>query len=236
MHELIGEQPQGEQRLAAGKHRRRGRRAAGGAQLGVTDDVFELPHVRFGLAPAAVQYQDLLAAAAHSGWCAIAAFLSRPGMRVPELTSQVLARCQRHLPRDRKARHGEAPVLLETFIDRSRHLGGCYRAANWQYVGDTRGRGRDDTAHAGTRSIKAIYAYPLTRDWRRMRMTGPGTSSPRRCAATGGCASGSSLSRDFAAHPGGKGDGEPGTVRRASGAACGASTTSPSCSANSRAC
>ena len=94
-------------------------------------------------------------------------FLIRSDIQVPELASHLLARTLRHLPRDWAARYGEAPVLVETFVDRARHRGGCYRAANWRYVGDTRGRGRNDTAGERPRSPKAIYLYPLRRDWRR---------------------------------------------------------------------
>lgn len=94
-------------------------------------------------------------------------FLIRPGVSVPGLASHVLARCLRQLPRDWAAHVGETPVLVETFVDRTRHRGGCYRAANWQYVGDTAGRGRNDTDHQRPRSVKAVYLYPLRRDWRR---------------------------------------------------------------------
>ncbi|EAR23167.1 Druantia anti-phage system protein DruA [Nitrococcus mobilis] len=71
-------------------------------------------------------------------------FLIRPTLRIPQLASHVLGRCLRRLPGDWQARYGEAPVLVETFIDRCRPRGGCYRAANWQYVGDTRGLQRLD--------------------------------------------------------------------------------------------
>src|SRR5699024_2988344 len=81
-------------------------------------------------------------------------FLVRPHLQVPQLASFVLARCLRRLPDDWLARYGWAPVLVETFIDRSRYRGGCYRAANWRYVGDTRGRGRNDRRHAAARPIK----------------------------------------------------------------------------------
>lgn len=94
-------------------------------------------------------------------------FLIRPHLRVPDLASHVLARCLRRLPDDWQAHHGGSPVLVETFIDRSRHRGGCYRAANWRYVGDTRGRGRNDVDHTAERAVKAIYVYPLARQWRR---------------------------------------------------------------------
>jgi len=93
-------------------------------------------------------------------------FLVRGHLRVPGLASHVLARALARLAEDWAARYGERPVLVETFIDRRRHRGGCYRAANWRYVGDTAGRGRNDRRHAGAAGVKAVYVYPLCRHWR----------------------------------------------------------------------
>ncbi|MBK8284708.1 MAG: DUF4338 domain-containing protein [Ahniella sp.] len=76
------------------------------------------------------------------------------------------ATCLQRLAQDWLARYGYSPVLVETFVDRASHLGTCYRAANWLWVGDSRGRGRQDAAHARARSVKAVYVYPLIRNWR----------------------------------------------------------------------
>ena len=87
-------------------------------------------------------------------------------VQVENLASYVLALVLRQLPDDWQAQHGMRPVLVETFIDRTRHRGGCYRAANWTYVGDTSGRERNDRQHERSRSIKAIYVCPLHKQWR----------------------------------------------------------------------
>jgi hypothetical protein len=43
--------------------------------------------------------------------------------------------------------------------------GTSYRAANWIYLGETRGRGRmDQHRDADWRAVKCIYIYPLCRD------------------------------------------------------------------------
>ncbi|MFP4183674.1 MAG: IS4 family transposase [Halorhodospira sp.] len=93
-------------------------------------------------------------------------FLVRGHLRVPGLATHILAKALGRLAEDWAARYGDPPVLVETFIDRTRHRGGCYRAGNWLYVGDTTGRGRNDRHHEGGASVKAIYLYPLCRDWR----------------------------------------------------------------------
>jgi hypothetical protein len=55
---------------------------------------------------------------------------------------------------------------LETFVDRSRFKGTCYRAANWLRLGETRGRTRNDCAHRIRTAAKDVYLYPLVADFR----------------------------------------------------------------------
>ena len=50
--------------------------------------------------------------------------------------------------------------------------GTCCRAANWVYLGEAAGRGRQDRAHAMAATVKAIGVYPLFRAWRK-RLVAP---------------------------------------------------------------
>ncbi len=59
-----------------------------------------------------------------------------------------------------------APVLLETFVERQRFRGTCYRAANWLHVGRTQGRGKLDP-HRYALPVKEIFLYPLRKHFRR---------------------------------------------------------------------
>ena len=96
---------------------------------------------------------------------ALSRFLIRPSVQCHHRASRVLSLALRRLPADFEARYGYRPVLVETFVDEARQAGTCFRAANWIRVGQTAGRGR--AAPAGHRvPIKAIYLYPLVRDWR----------------------------------------------------------------------
>lgn len=88
-------------------------------------------------------------------------FLILPWIRSPNLASWVLGRCARTLPADWHRRYGYEPVLAETFVERGRFLGTCYRAANWTYVGDTQGRGKLDRRKEYALPVKQIYVYPL---------------------------------------------------------------------------
>ena len=88
-------------------------------------------------------------------------FLIFPWVRVKCLASKSLALAVRRLPDDWWQRYGYRPLLLETYIDKSHYDGICFRAANWQYIGDTRGRtlGRSTPG----RGVKAVYVYPLVK-------------------------------------------------------------------------
>jgi hypothetical protein len=88
-------------------------------------------------------------------------FLIAPSVRVKCLASWVLARAQARLADDWEAAYGYRPLLLETYVERGRFAGTCYRAANWQHVGHTRGRGRQGEGA----SIKDVYVLPLSGDW-----------------------------------------------------------------------
>ena len=66
-----------------------------------------------------------------------ARFLLFPWVRSRNLASWVLSRCARRLPSEWQECYGYQPVLLETFVEKDRFAGTCYKAANWRYLGDT---------------------------------------------------------------------------------------------------
>jgi hypothetical protein len=87
-----------------------------------------------------------------------------PWVRVKNLISTTLSLALRRLPHDWQARYGVEPLLVETFVDPARYVGGCYRAANWVALGETAGRGRADRAHARHGAHpKRVWVYPLRR-------------------------------------------------------------------------
>ena len=99
-------------------------------------------------------------------------FLIAPYVRVPNLASHVLSLCNRRLAGDWQGRYGTEPVLVETFVDRERHAGTSYRAANWVKLGCTQGRGRQDRRNKKSLSVKDVYVYPLSRDARQILKEG----------------------------------------------------------------
>jgi len=93
-------------------------------------------------------------------------FLIFPWVRVKNLASKVLAMAARRIPSDWLSRYCYEPVLLETFVERERFKGTSYKAANWELIGETKGRGRNGRKNEHTLSVKDIYMYPLRRDFR----------------------------------------------------------------------
>ena len=94
-------------------------------------------------------------------------FLVLPWVAVPHLASHVLGLIARRIRADWQAKYGHPVHALETFVDRSRFKGTCYRAANWQRLGATQGRTRNDRVHRIRAAIKDVYLYPLSPDFRR---------------------------------------------------------------------
>jgi hypothetical protein len=101
-----------------------------------------------------------------------ARFLILPWIHCKNLASRILALVSRRLPDDWQARYAYRPVLLETFVEKPRFAGTCYRAANWQHLGYTKGRGKLDVLHRNAQPIKSIWIYPLARDFQRQLCSG----------------------------------------------------------------
>ena len=96
-----------------------------------------------------------------------ARFLILPWVHVKNLASHVLAQLVRRIGDDWERNWGYRPVLLETFVDVAQYQATCYRAANWIFLGETTGRGRQRPGKEYASSPKALYVYPLTKDFRK---------------------------------------------------------------------
>jgi hypothetical protein len=109
-------------------------------------------------------------------------FLILPWVKVPGLASHILSRVLRRLNTDWQHKYGHPVWLVETFVDRERFVGTAYRAANWQSVGATQGRGRQGpTPGVRSTSIKEIFVYPLHRHFRQ-RLQAGGAPAEAACA------------------------------------------------------
>ena len=95
-----------------------------------------------------------------------ARFLILPWVRCNNLASAILGRAARQLPKDWLLLYGYSPVLLETFVELPRFRGTCYRAANWTHLGTTTGRGKLHVHNQALLPRKAIWIYPLVKNFR----------------------------------------------------------------------
>jgi len=92
-------------------------------------------------------------------------FLILPEWHLPNLASRILSLCHKRLAVDWQVVFGHPLVLIETFVDPQRFRGTIYKAANWVYVGDTKGFHRNGKGYSATaHSPKMIFVKPLTSD------------------------------------------------------------------------
>ncbi len=95
-------------------------------------------------------------------------FLILPWVQVRHLASHALGRMARELSSHWEQLYAHPIYLAETYVDRERFAGTCYRAANWIYLGKTTGRGKDAPSKRPTRSKKDVLVLPLTRRFREL--------------------------------------------------------------------
>ena len=90
-------------------------------------------------------------------------FLILPWVQGKNLASRILSHAARKLPEHWQDRYNYRPVLLESFIEKTRFAGTSYKASNWICVGQTLGRGKWDRENAYDKPVKTIWLYPLER-------------------------------------------------------------------------
>ncbi len=93
-------------------------------------------------------------------------FLIFPWVRINNLASKTLSMISKRIAIDWLEHHGYEPVLLETFVNPDKYQATCYRAANWQYLGQTSGRSWNEISSQTQTSKKNIYVYPLHKNFR----------------------------------------------------------------------
>jgi len=74
----------------------------------------------------------------------------------------------RRIADDWQQHYSYRPVMVETFVETPRFTGTCYKAANWIYLGETKGRGKMDRLHKTQLPKKAIWVYPLVSNYQKL--------------------------------------------------------------------
>ena len=93
-------------------------------------------------------------------------FLILPWVKIKFLASHVLGLSIRQIQDDWAKRYGHTIYLLETFVEQDKFHGTCYKAANWTYLGQTKGNAKRGNTHTYHGKIKKVFVYPLCNDFR----------------------------------------------------------------------
>lgn len=101
-------------------------------------------------------------------------FLILPWVRVPSLASHLLGQLTQRVSQDWQEQHGWRLELLESFVEMGRFAGTSYRAANWQEVGQTTGRTRQEKLHRPQAPLKSVWIYGLEPGFRNHLCALPG--------------------------------------------------------------
>jgi SRSO17 transposase len=86
-----------------------------------------------------------------------------PWVTIKNLASYVLSLGLKHLRADWKKQYEVEPFMVETFVDRQRYSGTCYKAANWIYLGVTQGYGKQGNTFVYHGQKKDIYVKIMNR-------------------------------------------------------------------------
>jgi SRSO17 transposase len=90
-------------------------------------------------------------------------FLILPWVKIHNLASHTLALSLKLMRVDWEKRYGVSPCMVETFVDREKYVGTCYIAANWTYLGETKGFGRVGKEFVYHGNKKALYVMVIDR-------------------------------------------------------------------------
>ncbi len=79
-----------------------------------------------------------------------------PAGRRKNTASAVMSKTLKRLPADWVEAWGHPVLLVETFVDPSRHLGTCYGASSFLRLGETAGYGRRSGRYVAHGEIKHV--------------------------------------------------------------------------------
>ncbi|OGV31387.1 MAG: hypothetical protein A3E88_02895 [Legionellales bacterium RIFCSPHIGHO2_12_FULL_35_11] len=93
-----------------------------------------------------------------------ARFLIFPWVDVAHLASKTLAYAMQQVSQDWASMHGYKPVLVESFVDISQYQGTCYKASNWEHVGQSNGKPLKTDPDRGKKDVYLYAIHPDARE------------------------------------------------------------------------
>jgi SRSO17 transposase len=88
-------------------------------------------------------------------------FLILPWVKIRNLASHLLSRTLKMVRTDWYSMYGIEPYIVETFVDQEKYKGTCYKAANWYYLGETKGFAKEGQTFVYHGHRKGVYIYLL---------------------------------------------------------------------------
>jgi len=88
-------------------------------------------------------------------------FLILPWVRLKNLASRILGLSIRRISEDWENRHGHPLLMVESFVEKGRFAGTCYKAAGWNRLGETKGYGKNASKYYYHGIKKEIYVKEL---------------------------------------------------------------------------
>lgn len=110
-------------------------------------------------------------------------FLILPNVRVDNLASSVLSLATQRISDDWLDYYAVKPEIAETFVQRSKYVGTCYRAANWLDIGLTKGYTKKGSLHQDNQELKTILLYGLNKRMRKVlrQSVSDAMATPEEC-------------------------------------------------------
>ena len=88
-------------------------------------------------------------------------YLILPWVKVKNLASTILAMMEKLVKKDWNEYYNIEPILLETFVEKSKFRGTCYKAANWINIGSTKGNAKKGNSWIKHNNIKDVFIRPI---------------------------------------------------------------------------
>ncbi|HEV7738448.1 MAG TPA: Druantia anti-phage system protein DruA [Chlamydiales bacterium] len=148
------------------------------AALGVCDPAWSLAIRDELLGRCGIEIDDVRYLCLNNG-----RFLIMPWVKTDNLASFILSTAVPRIIVDWQKYYLIKPLMLETFVDSSRFKGTCYKAANWIYIGQTKGYKKSGNVHQNSQKPKMIFVYPLKRGMRSTlvkKLAEPSNALPHR--------------------------------------------------------
>lgn len=128
------------------------------AAVGFTDPVWsisirDLPFSKIGF-----KIEELRLRGVNNG-----RFLILPWIKVQNLASHILSVAVKRLSNDWKEYYNIEPLYVETFVDPEKFFGTCYKAANWLYLGVSKGFVKSGNIHKNKQKKKIMFIHIYNR-------------------------------------------------------------------------